>query len=253
MDRTGRPGLIRPRANQLLPVRGPKKSPARTISERTPSRLAASSCASISTRILPFRVSGFCGERSVVGHAWAYLPDVAGTIAQLLEREARLADFDVFHFGGHWFEAGIDMARTIQRVVGQPKPHIRRFPWAVAFALSPFVTVFREMLELRYLWQRPVRLDNAKLAAFLGAEPHTPIDDCVLRPPSGRQPSPTSVVRTASFKVRPVLLTISTPELFRLRIISSRRQPASGTNAGSSFNCQRCGTNIKLKQLSAAC
>lgn len=49
----------------------------------------------------------------------------------------------------------------------------------MAFALSPFVTVFREMLELRYLWQRPVRLDNVKLIAFLGAEPHTPIDEAV--------------------------------------------------------------------------
>jgi nucleoside-diphosphate-sugar epimerase len=117
--------------------------------------------------------------RPDVGHAWAYLPDVAATIVQLLEREAQLADFDVFHFGGHWFEAGIDMAHAIQRVVGEPKPHIRRFPWAVAFALSPFITVFREMLELRYLWQRPVRLDNAKLVAFLGAEPRTPIDEAV--------------------------------------------------------------------------
>lgn len=109
-----------------------------------------------------------------VGHAWAYLPDVAAAIAQLLEREAELDGFDVFNFGGHWFEEGIEMARAIQRVVGS-SPRIRRFPWALVYALSPFVTVFREMLELRYLWQRPVRLDNAKLVAFLGAEPHTPV------------------------------------------------------------------------------
>ena len=44
---------------------------------------------------------------------------------------------------------------------------------------QPFVTVLREMLELRYLWQQPVRLDNAKLVAFLGAEPHTPLDEAV--------------------------------------------------------------------------
>jgi nucleoside-diphosphate-sugar epimerase len=117
--------------------------------------------------------------RPDVGHAWAYLPDVAATIAQLLDREAKLADFDVFHFAGHWFEAGIDMAHAIQRVVGEPHPPIRRFPWPLVYAASPFVTVFREMLELRYLWQRPVRLDNAKLVEFLGAEPHTPIDTAV--------------------------------------------------------------------------
>jgi len=114
-----------------------------------------------------------------VGHAWAYLPDVATTIAQLLEREVDLAEFDVFHFGGQWFDAGIGIAHTIQRVVGEPKPRIRRFPWALAYVLTPFVAVFREMLELRYLWQRPVRLENAKLVAFLGVEPHTPIDAAV--------------------------------------------------------------------------
>jgi nucleoside-diphosphate-sugar epimerase len=114
--------------------------------------------------------------RPDAGHAWAYLPDMAATIGQLLNREAELADFDVFHFGGHWLEPGIEMAHAIQRVVGEPHPTIRRFPWVLAFAASPLVTVFREMLELRYLWQRPVRLDNAKLVAFLGAEPHTPID-----------------------------------------------------------------------------
>ena len=117
--------------------------------------------------------------RPDVGHAWAYLPDLAAAIAQLLNREAELADFDVFHFGGHWFEPGIEMAHAIQRVVGEPHPTIRRFPWVLAFAASPLVIVFREMLELRYLWQRPVRLDNAKLLAFLGAEPHTPIDAAV--------------------------------------------------------------------------
>jgi nucleoside-diphosphate-sugar epimerase len=117
--------------------------------------------------------------RPDVGHAWAYLPDVAATIVQLLEREGELAEFEAFHFGGHWFEAGIEMAHAIQRVVGEPKPRIRRFPWALAYALSPFVTVFRGMLELRYLWQRPLRLDNAKLVAFLGTEPHTPIDGAV--------------------------------------------------------------------------
>jgi len=98
---------------------------------------------------------------------------------RLLAREGDLAEFELFHFGGHWFEAGIELAHAIQRVVGEPKPRIRRFPWTLAYALSPFVTVFGEMLELRYLWQRPIRLDNTKLVAFLGTEPHTPIDGAV--------------------------------------------------------------------------
>jgi len=33
--------------------------------------------------------------------------------------------------------------------------------------VSPFVTTFREMLEMRYLWREPVRMDDARLIAAL--------------------------------------------------------------------------------------
>lgn len=44
------------------------------------------------------------------------------------------------------------------------------------YMLAPFVETFREMLEMRYLETRTVLLDNRKLVAFLGEEPHTPLD-----------------------------------------------------------------------------
>jgi nucleoside-diphosphate-sugar epimerase len=112
-----------------------------------------------------------------VGHSWAYLADVAETIALLIERD--LAAFEVFHFQGHWFEHGIQIAEAIRRVVGNPRLPIRSFPWWAVYAASPFVTMFREMIEMRYLWREPLRLDNAKLNAFLGSEPHTPIDQAI--------------------------------------------------------------------------
>jgi nucleoside-diphosphate-sugar epimerase len=110
------------------------------------------------------------------GHAWAYLPDFGETIARLVERESELGAFETFHFGGHWFERGIEIAERIRAVVNQPKLPIRRFPWTALLALSPFVRLFREMAEMRYLWTTPVRLDNEKLRRFLGEEPHTDID-----------------------------------------------------------------------------
>jgi len=36
------------------------------------------------------------------------------------------------------------------------------------------------MREMRYLWRTPVRLDNARLIAVLGHEPHTPLDEAVF-------------------------------------------------------------------------
>ena len=44
---------------------------------------------------------------------------------------------------------------------------------------SPFVATFREMREMRYLWREPVRMDNARLTAVLGREPHTPLDEAI--------------------------------------------------------------------------
>jgi nucleoside-diphosphate-sugar epimerase len=39
--------------------------------------------------------------------------------------------------------------------------------------------MFREMGEMRYLWREPVQLDNSRLKAVLGREPHTPLDEAV--------------------------------------------------------------------------
>ena len=114
-----------------------------------------------------------------VGHAFAYLPDLAETTARLIEREAELADFEVFHFSGHWLPRWDDLLASVRRVTGQPNLPGQAFPWPLIIALSPFVETFRELLEMGYLWRRPIGLDNGKLTAFLGAEPHTPLDSAI--------------------------------------------------------------------------
>jgi nucleoside-diphosphate-sugar epimerase len=112
-----------------------------------------------------------------VGHAWAYLPDVAETMLRLLEREADLGTFASFHMDGHWDEDGTTMAETIRRVGGGRK--VRAFPWALTALASPFVPLLRELRPMRYLWQSALRLDNARLVSLLGAEPRTPLDAAV--------------------------------------------------------------------------
>lgn len=117
--------------------------------------------------------------RHDIGHAWAYLPDLAETIARLADIDASLADFEVIHFGGHWLDPGIEMAHAIARVVGRPELPIRGLPWWLFYLAAPFVRLLREVIEMRYLWQVPLRLDNAKLTSLLGQEPHTPLDQAV--------------------------------------------------------------------------
>ncbi|HWA63143.1 MAG TPA: NAD-dependent epimerase/dehydratase family protein [Caulobacteraceae bacterium] len=114
-----------------------------------------------------------------VGHAFAYLPDLAEAMARLLDHDDELAPYETFHFAGHWLERSAELGEAIRRVTGRPKLPIRPFPWPVVYGLSPFVEMFRELIEMRYLWRRPIGLDNARLVAFLGEEPHTPLDDAL--------------------------------------------------------------------------
>ena len=116
--------------------------------------------------------------RRGASHAWAYLPDVGETIARLIDRESEFADFEVFHFAGHQLAAG-EMAAAIRRA-GNPRLRAWPLPWFLVVALQPFLRLFREMAEMRYLWSESIALDGGKLKAFLGsALPATPLDAAV--------------------------------------------------------------------------
>jgi hypothetical protein len=129
----------------------------------------------------PLRRSIDPGTRGA-GHAWAHLPDVARTMRLLIERPDRLARFARFNFAGHWDADGTQMVAAIRRAAldaGAPEPKRYALPWWALRLAAPLVPLLREMHEMRYLWQQPVRLDNRRLVAELGAEPHTPLDDAV--------------------------------------------------------------------------
>ena len=129
----------------------------------------------------PVSAVSYPGRRGV-GHQWSYLPDVARAMMELLARRDSLDAFSAFHMAGHWDADGSQMTGSIQRVVLRRtgrEPRIARFPWWLVVLASPFVATFREMLEMRYLWREPVRMDNARLTEVLGREPHTPLDEAV--------------------------------------------------------------------------
>jgi nucleoside-diphosphate-sugar epimerase len=116
-----------------------------------------------------------------VGHQWAYLPDVAETMLRLVERGDALPVFASYHMQGHWDADGTQMVSAIARAAGKPGLKPRAFPWWLTTLASPFVPVFRELREMRYLWRQPIRMSNARLLAALGSEPHTPLDEAVRR------------------------------------------------------------------------
>ena len=117
--------------------------------------------------------------RRGIGHQWAYLPDVAETMVRLLEQPHLLEAFSVFHMDGHWDSDGTQMIDAIRKAVGDPKIKVTKMPWLLMQLLSPFVPLFGELLEMRYLWNEPVRMENSHLRTVLGAEPHTPLNAAV--------------------------------------------------------------------------
>jgi nucleoside-diphosphate-sugar epimerase len=114
-----------------------------------------------------------------VGHSWAYLPDIAETVARLADIEDRLARTEVVHFRGHWLADGREMMTAIRGAVGKPELPIKKFAWWLVGLSAPFVPLSSEVWEMRYLWQVPVALDNAKLVSLIGEEPRTPLDEAV--------------------------------------------------------------------------
>ncbi|VVT20752.1 Membrane protein [Sphingomonas sp. EC-HK361] len=117
-------------------------------------------------------------SRRGVGHQWAYLPDVAETMVRLIETGG-LDPFATFHMEGMWDDDGTRMTSAIVRALGDPTVPVARLPWWAIRLAALVATTPREMLEMRYLWERPVRMTNARLRAHLGAEPHTPLDEAV--------------------------------------------------------------------------
>lgn len=119
---------------------------------------------------------------TAVGHQWAYLPDVAATMVKLLQQREQLEPFAVFHMLGFWDEDGMQMAKAISRVVKKQTditPRISAFPWWLMYLIAPFNETIKEMMEMKYLWKKPLKMSNSKLLKQLGAEPNTPIEQAV--------------------------------------------------------------------------
>jgi len=120
----------------------------------------------------PITAVSYPGPLSVA-HAWVWLPDLAEAMVRLAEDEASLGAFETFHMRGQQL-TGAELVAALEGAAGR-KLSAHRLPWFAIHAMAPFNESLREMLEMRYLWEEPVLLDNTRLVARLGEEPHTPI------------------------------------------------------------------------------
>ena len=117
-------------------------------------------------------------------HAWAYLPDLARAFVLVAERRADLPVFETLHFPGHapTGEELLDcMSRSAQRLgLLREGENLRRggMPWTLLRAGGLVVPMWRELAEMRYLWDVPHRLSGARLANLIEV-PHTSLDQAM--------------------------------------------------------------------------
>ncbi|MCX7326034.1 MAG: NAD-dependent epimerase/dehydratase family protein [Hyphomicrobiales bacterium] len=125
-------------------------------------------------------------SRPGVGHAWAFVPDLAEAFGRLVDRRGTLQPYEMLHFGGHWIDPGRALCEAARTVIGRADVTIRPFPWFTVYLGAPFKSFLREVIEMMWLWRHPLRLDNTRLERLIGPEPHTPLVDAVRSALDGR-------------------------------------------------------------------
>ena len=112
-----------------------------------------------------------------IAHAWAYLPDLAQVFVRVAELRARqpasMRGHQRLHFAGHTL-TGKAFKAGLEPVLGRPL-RMANLPWGLIRLASSVVPMWRGLLTMRYLWERPHALDDAALRALIGAVPQTPL------------------------------------------------------------------------------
>ncbi len=114
-----------------------------------------------------------------IGHAWAFLPDLARAFGVLASRRSELRPFESFHFSGH-FRTNGDMLKAIQAAAPVPLREVA-FPWAMFSLVGFAMPLVRELVKMRYLWSNSMQLRDPRLDALLGPGFGTPFKDAVAQ------------------------------------------------------------------------
>lgn len=114
-----------------------------------------------------------------VAHAWAYLPDMARAMVGLCELDT-LPDFVDIPFAGSTLTGNqlmdaIDSVARRADIGGAPRFKRAGVPWWLFRAMALAMPLWREILEMRYLWETPHGLDGQALARWLPAFRATPL------------------------------------------------------------------------------
>ncbi len=117
--------------------------------------------------------------RPDIPHAWAFLPDMALAAVALAERRAELPRFTEVLFPGYTL-TGAELAAGLAAALGRPL-RLRRMSWLPLHLARPFWPMARGLLEMRYLWNMPHRIDGAGFADLLPGFAPTPLPEALAQ------------------------------------------------------------------------
>lgn len=112
-------------------------------------------------------------------HQWAYVPDLVRAALDLLAIEESMKPYEVFNFAGTVASPQRDFMKQVAEQAGHPGLDIRVLPWSAIKLAAIFDSVVRELLELRYLYDKSVILDGSKLRQTLPNFKETPIAEAI--------------------------------------------------------------------------
>jgi nucleoside-diphosphate-sugar epimerase len=112
-----------------------------------------------------------------IPHAWAWLPDLGRAAVALAERRSSLAPVEEVIFPGYSL-TGRDLTRLVAGATGRPL-RLSRFAWWPLSLVRPFWRLASGLLEMRYLWNMPHRLDAARFARQVPDFAPTPVEEAI--------------------------------------------------------------------------
>lgn len=110
-------------------------------------------------------------------HAWAFLPDLARAAAGLVAMRKELPEVCEVPFPGH-APTGADLAQAIGEGLGRPV-EARVMNWLPLQIARPFWPMAKGLLEMRYLWDMPHRLDPGPMEGLLPRFRETPAPEAL--------------------------------------------------------------------------
>lgn len=117
-----------------------------------------------------------------VPRSWAYLPDVAATLAVLGTDERAWGR--AWHVPSAAPRSQREALTDLATAMGAPEPRVSGLPWGVLRVIGVAVPMLREVVDIRHQFDQAFVIDSAETTATFGLPP-TPWDEVVAATVSG--------------------------------------------------------------------